>query len=143
MTETDPTTPKTPPNQPPQTTPPVHLADSPNTLSSFIKSRRAENDKQNKYFNFTHFLEEARLPDFSDIYQTRALLESQAQSLACLFQYLIVDGHWENLPSAFRAQKQMSDILDRIEQIPACHLNPRINPPQTEESARFVKTLDT
>ena len=141
---TDTPTPKTPPETPqPNTTPPVHLADSPNTLSSFIKSRRAENNKQNKYFEFTHFLEETHLPDFSDIYQTRALLESQAQSLACLFQYLIVDGHWNNLPSAFKAQKQMSDILDRIEQIPAYQLNPRINPPQTEESARFVKTLDT
>ncbi len=139
MTETDIPTPQTP--QP--DTQAVHLADSPNTLSAFIKSRRAENNKQNKYFEFTHFLEETHLPDFSDIYQTRALLESQAQSLACLFQYLIVDGHWDNLPSAFKAQKQMSDILDRIEQIPACHLNPRINPPQTEESARFVKTLDT
>lgn len=96
-------------------TPPLSLADTPAKIATYLKSAATE-DTPNK---FADFISKMDMTDFSDVYQIRAIFESQAQMLGATFQYLMAEGDWRNLPLALRAQKMMLTTIDTMNGYPS------------------------
>lgn len=98
-----------------QQTPPLYLADEPARIAEYLKSKSTEDSPA----KFADFITDITMTDFDDVYQIRAILESQAHMLAATFQYLVVEGDAKSLAFALRAQKMMRDTITEMNGYPS------------------------
>lgn len=106
----------------------LFLSDEPARIAAFLKARchayaatSPEDPSATSTtppYNFVDFVSEMTMTDFTDDYQIRATLESQAQLLGTAFNYLMMEGDWKNLKSILRTQKVMRDTIELMNHYP-------------------------
>lgn len=117
MTETE----NTPP-QPMPDRPSYALMNPPDQVARYLEAQRAQHTDESsdpRSISFAEFIANMERTNFEDVYDIRAILESQAQMLGAVFQYVLMDGDWRNLPFALRAQKMMLDTIDTMNGYPS------------------------
>lgn len=98
--------------------PPLNLTQDPARIAAYLKQQRTDADDDTPS-TFADFISGMKMTDFENVFDIRAVLESQAHTLGAMFQYLMIEGDWRSLPMALRAQKMMMDTIDTMNGYPS------------------------